>query len=268
MRPTAPASSISARRSPSCVAALRFRVFAGPIRLNRLRRHHDADPVRPHRGPNLLDLREGRAGRGAGERQQPHVFVRLGPSQVPSSVSPICASSSRICFTWPAVPRTNRLRVVMSASTRGADGSGFSRSRPPKSLVIESTATCGSTVESGITATWRASRCICSIVARIVACWAGRAKATRWPVTGSTASRIDCVAFEQRLQDLQHRLRIGRGDRIDFELRCSGNAAGRVGDVDQPQHFLDAGDAFGRAVDQQLPAGDVFADIAAGRRAC
>ena len=109
----------------------------------------------------------------------------------PSSVSPIWASRSRICLTCPAVPRTNKLRVVISASTRGADGSGLSFSSPPKSLVIESTATCGSTVESGITATWRASRCIWSIVARIVACWAGRANATRCPVTGSTASLID-----------------------------------------------------------------------------
>ena len=149
----------------------------------------------------------------------------------------------------------------MSASTRGADGSGFSLSRPPKSLVIESTATCGSTVESGITATCRASRCICSIVARIVACWAGRANATRCPVTGSIASLTDRVAFQQRLQHLQHRLRIGRRDRIDLELRRTGDAAGRVGHVDQPQHFLDAGDAFRRAVHQQLPAGDVLADV-------
>ena len=58
-------------------SALAFRIVARPIRLNRLRRHHDADPVLPHRRPNLLDLRQRRAGRRAGERQQPHVLVRL-----------------------------------------------------------------------------------------------------------------------------------------------------------------------------------------------
>jgi hypothetical protein len=75
------------------------------------------------------------------------------------SPSPIFSNQARTCSTRALGPRTMSRRVVGSASTFSEEPS------PPKSLVIESTATCGSSERSGITSTQTASLRICSSVA-------------------------------------------------------------------------------------------------------
>ncbi len=112
-------------------------------------------------------------------------FAVAPPS--PSSVSPSFRNNSRICVTCPAVPRTMRLRVVRSASTRGAFGSGLS-SLLLKSLLIAMTAVWGSTFDRAITSTCFDSFCIWSIVARMVACWGGVANAMTLPPSLSAVS--------------------------------------------------------------------------------
>ena len=69
------------------------------------------------------------------------------------------------------------------------------------------------------------------------------------------------VVVQQRLQHLHNHVWIGGCDRIDFQLRCTVDAAGRLGHIDQSQNLRQPGRLLGCAAEDHLFAVRAFGDL-------